>query len=143
MIVPLREIVVGLGGASNGFPRQDGFDIVVASEVMAILCLSTSMEDLRRRLGAIVVGESMDRKKNSRRGPSSRRSDGGAAQGCLLPQSGPNPLKAIPPSSTADRLPTSHMAATRWRLPSWPWDWVRLWSTEAGFGADLGAGKIY
>src|SRR3990170_4817641 len=52
----LREIVVSLGGPGNGFPRQDGFDIVVASEVMAIFCLATSLKDLKERLGKIVVG---------------------------------------------------------------------------------------
>ena len=52
----LREVVVGLGGPVNGFPREDGFDIVVASEVMAIFCLATSIKDLRDRLGRIVVG---------------------------------------------------------------------------------------
>jgi formate--tetrahydrofolate ligase len=56
----LREITVGLGGASNGFPRQDGFDIVVASEVMAIFCLSKSLVDLKQRLGNIVVGYRRD-----------------------------------------------------------------------------------
>src|SRR6187455_73023 len=57
----LREITVGLGGPANGYPRQDGFDIVVASEVMAILCLATSLHDLRERLGRIVVGHTRDR----------------------------------------------------------------------------------
>ena len=52
----LREIVVSLGGTGNGYPRQDGFDIVVASEVMAIFCLATSLHDLKERLGNIVVG---------------------------------------------------------------------------------------
>jgi formate--tetrahydrofolate ligase len=52
----LRDITVGLGGPANGFPRQDGFDIVVASEVMAILCLATSLADLKKRLSDIVVG---------------------------------------------------------------------------------------
>src|SRR3979490_3540006 len=52
----LREIVCSLGGPGNGFPRQDGFDIVVASEVMAIFCLSTSLKDLKERLGMMVVG---------------------------------------------------------------------------------------
>ena len=51
----LRSLTVGLGGVANGFPRQDGFDIVVASEVMAIFCLATSVEDLKKRLGEIVV----------------------------------------------------------------------------------------
>src|SRR5688572_5434780 len=52
----LRDITIGLGGAANGFPRQDGFDIVVASEIMAIFCLATSIRDLKERLGKIVVG---------------------------------------------------------------------------------------
>src|SRR5947207_7046332 len=52
----LRDITVSLGGPGNGYPREDGFDIVVASEVMAIFCLATSLEDLRKRLGNIVVG---------------------------------------------------------------------------------------
>src|SRR3546814_465846 len=52
----LRQIVNSLGGVANGYPREDGFDIVVASEVMAILCLSSSLADLKRRLGSIVVG---------------------------------------------------------------------------------------
>ena len=58
----LRDITVALGGTANGFPRQDGFDIVVASEVMAIFCLSTSLEDLKKRLGNIVVGYTRDQK---------------------------------------------------------------------------------
>ncbi|MBS1211916.1 MAG: formate-tetrahydrofolate ligase, partial [Proteobacteria bacterium] len=52
----LRDIVVGLGGTVNGFPRQDGFDIIAASEVMAILCLSSSLSELKERLGNILVG---------------------------------------------------------------------------------------
>jgi formate--tetrahydrofolate ligase len=58
----LRDIVVGLGGPANGYPREDGFDIVVASEVMAIFCLARDIDDLKRRLGNIVVGYSRDRK---------------------------------------------------------------------------------
>src|ERR687891_1488376 len=56
----LREIVCSLGGPGNGYPRQDGFDIVVASEVMAIFCLATSLKDLKERLGNIVVGYTRD-----------------------------------------------------------------------------------
>ena len=52
----LRDIVVGLGGPANGFSREDGYDITVASEVMAIFCLATSLSDLRERLGDIVIG---------------------------------------------------------------------------------------
>ena len=58
----LRVITAGLGGPANGFPRQDSFDIVVASEVMAIFCLATSLRDLKARLGNIVVGESRARR---------------------------------------------------------------------------------
>ena len=56
----LRTVTVGLGGPINGSPREDGFDIVVASEVMAIFCLATSIEDLKRRLGEIVVAYTYD-----------------------------------------------------------------------------------
>src|SRR6185503_17902864 len=58
----LRETVVGLGGPGNGFPRADGFDIVVASEVMAIFCLATSVADLKQRLASIVVGYTRSKK---------------------------------------------------------------------------------
>ena len=58
----LRQITAGLGGSPNGFPREDGFDIVVASEVMAIFCLATSISDLKERLGKIVVGYTRDQK---------------------------------------------------------------------------------
>src|SRR5258705_889307 len=57
----LRSIVSSLGGVANGFPREDGFDIVVASEVMAIFCLATDLQDLRRRLSHIIVGQTRDR----------------------------------------------------------------------------------
>src|SRR5258707_2838799 len=56
----LRDIVVGLGGTANGYPREDGFDIVVASEVMAIFCLANSLSDLKERLGNIVLGYTVD-----------------------------------------------------------------------------------
>ena len=58
----LRDITVSLGGPANGYPRQDGFDIVVASEVMAIFCLATSLADLKERLGNIVVGYTRQQK---------------------------------------------------------------------------------
>ena len=62
----LRDITVGLGGAGNGYPRQDGFDIVVASEVMAIFCLSTSLMDLKERLGNIVSAIPAIRSRSAR-----------------------------------------------------------------------------
>ena len=56
----LRNIVNSLGGVPNGFPREDGFDITVASEIMAILCLSQNFDDLTKRLGKIIVGYTRD-----------------------------------------------------------------------------------
>ena len=56
----LRNIVDGLGGKTNGVPREDGFDITVASEIMAVLCLSTSLGDLKERLARIIVGYTYD-----------------------------------------------------------------------------------
>ena len=53
----LRSIVSSLGGVANGFPREDGFDITVASEVMAVFCLATDLGDLERRLGRMLVGQ--------------------------------------------------------------------------------------
>src|SRR5262252_1978106 len=58
----LRDITIALGGPANGYPRQDGFDIVVASEVMAIFCLAESLQDLKERLGNIVVAYTRDQK---------------------------------------------------------------------------------
>ena len=57
----LRHVTVGLGSPVNGIPREDGFDITVASEIMAILCLATSIEDLKERLANIVIGYRYDR----------------------------------------------------------------------------------
>ena len=68
----LREIVVGLGGGANGFAREDGFDITVASEVMAAFCLASDLEDLEEQLGRMVVGLSR-RQAPGRRRPTSRR----------------------------------------------------------------------
>ena len=65
----LRQIVSSLGGVANGFPREDGFDITVASEVMAVFCLATGLEDLEQRLGRMIVGYTRDRKPVTRRRP--------------------------------------------------------------------------
>jgi formate--tetrahydrofolate ligase len=58
----LRDITISLGGPANGYPREDGFDIVVASEIMAILCLSTSLKELKQRIGNIVIGYTTEQK---------------------------------------------------------------------------------
>ena len=68
----LRDIVVGLGGPDNGYPRESGFDIVVASEVMAVFCLATDLADLRERLGEIIVGYTRDREPGARAASSTR-----------------------------------------------------------------------
>ena len=77
----LREIVCSLGGVANGYPREAGFDITVASEIMAILCLSTSIADLERRIGQIVVAYKKDKTPGPRQGPQGAGRHGGAAEG--------------------------------------------------------------
>jgi formate--tetrahydrofolate ligase len=137
----LREITVGLGGASNGFPRQDGFDIVVASEVMAIFCLSKSLVDLKQRLGNIVVGY--------RRDLSPIRASDLKAQGAmtvLLKEAlKPNLVQTLennpafihggPFANIAHGCNSVLATTTALKLA----DYV---VTEAGFGADLGAEKF-
>jgi formate--tetrahydrofolate ligase len=137
----LRDITVGLGGPANGFPRQDGFDIVVASEVMAILCLATSLRDLKERLGRIVVAETRDRRPV-------RACDlrvHGAMTVLLRDALAPNLVQTL--EHTPALLhggPFANIAhgcnsviATRTALKLA--DYV---ITEAGFGADLGAEKF-
>ena len=77
----LREIVCSLGGVANGYPREDGFDITVASEVMAIFCLASDLDDLKARLGSIIVGLHPRPQAGARARPQGARRDGGAAQG--------------------------------------------------------------
>jgi len=108
----LRQIVIGLGGSADGVPRQDGFDIVAASEVMAILCLADSLADLKERLGRIVVGYRADSSPVL-----ARELKAHGAMAALLngagAQSGGRPSRTIRPSSTAVRSPTLRTAATR------------------------------
>jgi formate--tetrahydrofolate ligase len=137
----LRDITVGLGGTANGYPRQDGFDIVVASEVMAIFCLSTSLEDLRKRLGNIVFGYTRDQKPI-------RASDLGAhgAMTVLLKDAlAPNLVQTLennpafvhggPFANIAHGCNSVLATQSALKLA----DYV---VTEAGFGADLGAEKF-
>ena len=77
----LREIICSLGGVANGFPREAGFDITVASEVMAILCLANDLKDLEKRLGDIIVAYRRDKSAGLCPRPQGGRRDGGAAQG--------------------------------------------------------------
>jgi len=137
----LRQITVGLGGPANGFPREDGFDIVAASEIMAILCLATDLADLKRRLGNIVVGYSFAR-------TAVRARDLGAhgAMAVLLRDAlAPNLVQTIENNPAfVHGGPFANIAhgcnsvlATRAALKLA--DYV---VTEAGFGADLGAEKF-
>jgi formyltetrahydrofolate synthetase len=107
----LRQIVVGLGGTVNGFPREDHFDIVVASEVMAIFCLVNSLQDLKERLGDIVVGQSLSGKPIRARDLQAQ-----GAMAALLKEA-LAPLKIILPLCTAGLSPTSHMAVTLYSPP--------------------------
>jgi formate--tetrahydrofolate ligase len=137
----LRQLTVGLGGPGNGHPRQDGFDIVVASEVMAILCLATSLQDLKARLGHIVVAETADRRPV-------RAADlkvHGAMTVLLKDAMAPNLVQTLENNpAILHGGPFANIAhgcnsviATRSALALA--DYV---VTEAGFGADLGAEKF-
>ncbi len=137
----LRDIVTSLGGVSNGFPRQAGFDITVASEVMAILCLSTNLEDLRKRLGDIIIGYKRDRSPVYCR---DIKADG--AMTVLLQQAlQPNLVQTLENNPAfVHGGPFANIAhgcnsviATQAALKLG--DYV---VTEAGFGADLGAEKF-
>ncbi len=137
----LRNLTVGLGGPANGFPRQDGFDIVVASEVMAILCLSTSLQDLKQRLGRIVVAETRARKPVT----AADLKVHGAMTVLLKDALAPNLVQTIennlallhggPFANIAHGCNSVIATTTALKLA----DYV---VTEAGFGADLGAEKF-
>jgi len=137
----LRRITVGLGGAANGFPREEGFDIIAASEVMAILCLATSLADLKRRLGAIVVAET-----HARQPVHARDLKVHGAMAVLLKDAlAPNLVQTLEGTpALVHGGPFGNIAhgcnsvmATRTALKLA--DYV---VTEAGFGADLGAEKF-
>lgn len=137
----LREITVALGGAANGFPRQDGFDIVVASEVMAIFCLADSLDDLKNRLGNIVIGSTREQKPVTARDLQAH----GAMTALLYKAFAPNLVQTLEGNlAMIHGGPFANIAhgcnsvvATRAALQLS--DYV---VTEAGFGADLGAEKF-
>jgi formate--tetrahydrofolate ligase len=137
----LRDVVVSLGGTANGYPRQDGFDIVVASEIMAIFCLATSLKDLKQRLGNIVTGYTRDQKPVRAR---DLKADGAMTvllKDALKPnlvqtlENNPAILHGGPFANIAHGC--NSVIATRAGLKLA--DYV---VTEAGFGADLGAEKF-
>ncbi len=137
----LRDVVVGLGGLANGYPREDGFDIVVASELMAIFCLTESWADLKRRIGDIVVGYTRTKKPVTARDLEAH----GAMAALLRDALAPNLVQTLehtpafvhggPFANIAHGC--SSVIATRAALRLA--DYV---VTEAGFGADLGAEKF-
>ena len=137
----LREIVIGLGGTANGVPREDGFDIVVASEVMAILCLASSLGDLKERLGRIVVGYRASGEPILARDLKAH----GAMTALLKSALAPNLVQTLANNPAfVHGGPFANIAhgcnsviATRTALKLA--DYV---VTEAGFGADLGAEKF-
>jgi formate--tetrahydrofolate ligase len=138
----LRSIVNSLGGVSNGFPRQDGFDITVASEVMAIFCLSKDLKDLENRLGNIIVAYTRDKKPVR-----ARELKGDGAMTVLLKDAlAPNLVQTLENNPVfVHGGPFANIAhgcnsvlATRTALKLA--DYV---VTEAGFGADLGAEKFF
>jgi formate--tetrahydrofolate ligase len=138
----LREVVVGLGGTPNGFPRQDGFDIIAASEVMAILCLSNSIKELRERLGNILVGYTTGGKE-----PIFARDlkAHGAMAALLKDALRPNLVQTLennpvfihggPFANIAHGCNSVIATKTALKLAD-------VVVTEAGFGADLGAEKF-
>ena len=138
----LRDVVTSLGGVSNGFPRQTGFDITVASEVMAILCLSKNLDDLQKRLGDIVVAYTRDKKAIYCR---DIKADG-AMTVLLRDAMQPNIVQTLennpafvhggPFANIAHGCNSVIATTTALKLGEYV-------VTEAGFGADLGAEKFF
>jgi formate--tetrahydrofolate ligase len=137
----LREITIALGGPANGFPREDGFDIVVASEVMAIFCLSTSIKDLKERLGNIVCGYTKDQKPILARELKTHGAMAALLKDALAPnlvqtlEHSPAFIHGGPFANIAHGCNSVLATQTALKLG----DYV---VTEAGFGADLGAEKF-
>jgi formate--tetrahydrofolate ligase len=137
----LREIVCSLGGVANGYPREAGFDITVASEVMAIFCLAKNLDDLKERLGNIIVGYTRDRKPVRARDLKAH----GAMAALLKEAIAPNLVQTLegtpafihggPFANIAHGCNSVLATTTALKLA----DYV---VTEAGFGADLGGEKF-
>jgi formate--tetrahydrofolate ligase len=137
----LRSIVSSLGGVANGFPREDGFDITVASEVMAIFCLARDLEDLRNRLGNIVVGYQRDRTPVRAREVNAEGAMTTLLKDALAPnlvqtlENNPALVHGGPFANIAHGCNSVLATQTALKIS----DYV---VTEAGFGADLGAEKF-
>ena len=137
----LRDIAVGLGGPGNGYTRQDGFDIVVASEVMAIFCLAESVDDLKTRLGQIVIGSTREGKLITAKDLNAHGAMTVLLKDALQPnlvqtlENNPAFVHGGPFANIAHGCNSVIATKTALRLA----DYV---VTEAGFGADLGAEKF-
>ena len=137
----LRDITCSLGGPGNGYPREDGFDIVVASEVMAIFCLATSLKDLKERLGNIVIGHTKAQKPVTARELKAHGAMTVLLKDALKPnlvqtlENNPAILHGGPFANIAHGCNSVIATQTSLKLA----DYV---ITEAGFGADLGAEKF-
>ena len=137
----LRRITIGLGGAANGFPREDGFDIAAASEVMAIFCLAESVADLKRRLGEIVVGHTRALAPIRARDLKAHGAMAALLRDALAPnlvqtlENNPALIHGGPFGNIAHGC--NSVLATRAALRL-----AEFVVTEAGFGADLGAEKF-
>ncbi len=138
----LREGVIGLGGASNGFPREDGFDITVASETMAAFCLATDLQDLEARLGRMIVGYARDKRPITAGDLKAEWAMTALLRDALKPnlvqtlEGSPALVHGGPFANIAHGC--NSVIATRAALKLG--DYV---VTEAGFGADLGAEKFF
>ena len=138
----LREIVSSLGGPGNGYPRETGFDITVASEVMAILCLATDLEDLERRLANIVIGYTREKKAICARDLNAHGAMTVLLKDAFMPnlvqtlENNPAFVHGGPFANIAHGCNTVLATKTALKLG----DYV---VTEAGFGADLGAEKFF
>ncbi len=138
----LRSIVSSLGGVANGFSREDGFDIVPASEVMAIFCLSTDLQDLRRRLANIVVGQTRERKPVRAAELKAAGSMAALLKDAIAPnlvqtlENNPAFIHGGPFGNIAHGCNSVIATTAALKLA----DYV---VTEAGFGADLGAEKFF
>ena len=138
----LRQIVSSLGGIANGFAREDGFDITVASEVMAIFCLASTLEDLKRRLGNIIVGYTRAREPVCARDLKAEGAMAALLKDAFLPnlvqtlENNPAFVHGGPFANIAHGCNSVLATKTALKLA----DYV---VTEAGFGADLGAEKFF
>lgn len=138
----LREIVSSLGGPGNGYPREAGFDITVASEVMAILCLAMDLEDLERRLGNIVIGYTRDKKAITAKDLNAHGAMTVLLKDALMPnlvqtlENNPAFVHGGPFANIAHGCNTVLATKTALKLGEYV-------VTEAGFGADLGAEKFF